>query len=68
MRSLLKKKKGSDKLEGTECNSVAFLRVGESAICPGLSALIKYLFSKYEFADITIDIQRQLSFLKYLSL
>lgn len=66
MRSLLKKKNGSDKFEETECDSVAFLCVGGRPGQIALSALIKYLFSEYEFADITTDMQRQLSFLKYL--
>lgn len=45
---------------------VAFLSVGVRAICLGLSALIKYLVLKYDFANITIDTQGQLRFLKYL--
>lgn len=62
---LKKKKKVQINLRGVrESTSVAFLFVGVRAICLGLSALMKYLVSEYKFANITIDMQGQLRFLK----
>lgn len=62
-----KKKKVQISLRGArESTSVAFLCVGVRAICLGLPALIKYSVCEYKFANIIIEMQGQLRFLKCL--